>query len=92
MPLGNLDFSSPPDYARYELMPYLKKGKIVVLSEMGHMDVAKLQRGAFEHLVERFYFDGVVDTSKYTYNRIDFTPEETYQDYAKQLFQDGRKK
>lgn len=83
---GNLDFTSPPDYIRDEVMPYLKNGHFAVLSNMGHMDVIKLQREAFEHMVSRFYLDGAVDTSKYVFNRIDFTPEETYPGYAKQLF------
>lgn len=83
---GNLDFTSPPDYIRDEVMPYLTNGHFVVLSNMGHMDVIKLQREAFEHMVSRFYMEGAVDTSKYVFNRIDFTPEETYQGYAKQLF------
>ncbi len=83
---GNLDFSSPPEYIFNEVMPHLKNGRFVVLSNMGHMDVIKLQREAFENMVARFYFDGVVDTSKYLFNKIDFTPAETYQDYAKQLF------
>jgi pimeloyl-ACP methyl ester carboxylesterase len=82
---GNLDFSAPPDYA-YEILPYFKNGEIVILSEMGHLDVATLQREAFEHLAKRFYQEGVVDTSKYSYNKIDFTPEVTFQDQAKKLF------
>lgn len=82
---GNRDFSSPPRYA-LELKPYLRSGTIVLLEEMGHMDVIRLQREAFEHAVSRFFVDGVVDTSKYVYNPIDFAPDETYQDYARELF------
>jgi len=37
-------------------------------------------------MVARFYFEGVVDTSKYVFHKIDFTPAETYPSYAKQLF------
>lgn len=83
---GNLDFTSPPDYICDEVIPYLKNGHFAVLSNMGHMDVIKLQREAFEHMVSRFYFEGVVDMSKFVFHRIDFSPEETYQGYAKQLF------
>lgn len=82
---GNRDFSSPPQYA-LELKPYLRSGTIVLLEEMGHMDVIRLQREAFEHAVSRFFVDGVVDTSKYAYHPVDFTPGETYQDYARELF------
>lgn len=82
---GNRDFSSPPQYV-LELKPYLRSGTIVLLEEMGHMDVIRLQRDAFEHAVSRFFVDGVVDTSKYVYHPVDFTPEETYRDYARELF------
>lgn len=82
---GNLDFSAPPDYT-YEILPYFKNGKIVVLSEMGHIDVVTLQHEAFDHLAKRFYHEGVVDTSKYSYHKIDFTPEVTFQDEAKKFF------
>jgi pimeloyl-ACP methyl ester carboxylesterase len=85
---GNLDFTSPPDYIRDEVMPHLRNAHFAVLLNMGHMDVIKLQREAFEHMVARFYFEGVIDTTKYVLNRIDFSPEETYQGYAKQLFPD----
>jgi pimeloyl-ACP methyl ester carboxylesterase len=83
---GNLDFTSPPDYIRDEVMPYLENGHFAVISNMGHMDVIRLQRDAFEHMVNRFYIEGVVDTARYVPHRIDFTPEETYQGYARQLF------
>lgn len=73
-------------HIRGEVMPYLKNGHFAVLSNMGHMDVIKLQRQAFEHMVSRFFFEGVVDTSQYVPNRIDFSPAETYQGYAERLF------
>jgi len=89
--MGNLDPSSPLEYIR-ELMPYFKKGQLVVLSDMGHMDPSNLQPEAFNHLGERFYSEGIVDTSKYVFNKVDFEPEETYQDHAKKLFIDKKKK
>ncbi|MCU0453548.1 MAG: alpha/beta hydrolase [Bacteroidetes bacterium] len=82
---GQLDFSSPPDNMM-EVKPYFTNGHVVVLPAMGHMDVFKLQRGAIDHLVERFYVDGVADTSWYRAHTIDFTPAETLQDEAKRLF------
>lgn len=88
---GELDFSSPPDYI-VELKPYLKNGHIVIIPSMGHMEVVQKQRDGFERLVDRFYRDGVVDISKYVPHKIDFTPEETFQDEAKRLFQNEQKK
>lgn len=84
---GSLDFSSPPDHIM-ETRPFFKNGKIVIVPGMGHMEVIKSPRQGFEHLVSRFYFEGVADTSKYSAQKIDFTPAETYQDYAKQIFKD----
>jgi pimeloyl-ACP methyl ester carboxylesterase len=89
--MGNLDPSSPLDYIQ-ELMPYFRRGQLAILSDMGHMDPSILQPEAFNHLGERFYSKGIVDTSKYVFNRIDFEPEETYQDYAKELLMNKKKK
>jgi len=86
---GSLDFSSPPDCI-LEAKPYFKNGNIIFIPAMGHMGVLNSQRAGFEHLFQRFYLEGVVDTSKYSVQKIDFTPEETYQDYAKQLFKEER--
>jgi len=88
--MGNLDPSSPVDYIR-EIMPYFKKGQLVVLSDMGHMDPCNLQPEAFNHLGKRFYSEGIVDTSKYKFNKIDFKPEKTYQDQAIALFLNKKK-
>ena len=75
-----------------EAREYFTNGRIVVIPAMGHMDVFKLQRGAIDHLAERFYLEGVVDTSKYHPHTIDFTPAETLQDEAKRLFNGEQKK
>lgn len=83
--MGNLDFSSPHEYVRDELMPYLKRGRLVVLSEMGHTDVARLQHEAFYHLASRFFAEGAVDTSRFVYKKIDFTPAETLSAYAREV-------
>jgi pimeloyl-ACP methyl ester carboxylesterase len=87
---GQLDISSPPR-AMMNARPYFANGDIVVMPAMGHMDVFKLQRGAIDHLAERFYLEGVVDTSQYEPHKIDFTPSETLQDEAKRLFGRDRK-
>ncbi|MBN2357436.1 alpha/beta hydrolase [candidate division KSB1 bacterium] len=86
---GELDFSSPPDYIR-ELKPYLNKGHIIIIPSMGHMEVIYNQRDGFEHLVEQFFRNGIVDTSRYVSHKIDFTPAETFQDEAKKIFQNDR--
>ena len=82
---GALDVSGPPEYVR-ELAPYLKDGEIVIIPNMGHMDVIKLQRDAFRHLVRRFFDEGAVDASKYQPHEIDFSPRPNIVDFAKMRF------
>jgi len=81
---GNLDASTPIKYAQTELLPHLENGKLVMLKEMGHVgDILDLQPEAFQHLVETYYLQGIVDDSKFKYDPINFTPDETFQDVAK---------
>jgi len=81
---GGLDFSSPPEQA-LELEAHLTNGTVVLLPGMGHMDVVRLQREAFEAAVSAFFIRGEIDTSGYRRPAPDFTPGETFQDYAREL-------
>lgn len=84
--MGSLDFSSPREYVESELMPKLERGRLVILSEMGHVDIVQLQHEAFEHTAVRFLREGVLDTSQFALQAIDFTPDERLQDIARTLF------
>jgi hypothetical protein len=44
---------------------------MVLLPQMGHTDVIRLQPRAFERLAERFFGAGVVDASAYRDHAID---------------------
>ena len=46
-------------------LPYFRKGQIVTLRDMGHMDVGAMQAEAFHHLESMFFLKGIVDTSKF---------------------------
>ncbi|TKJ45609.1 hypothetical protein CEE35_03390 [Candidatus Aerophobetes bacterium Ae_b3b] len=82
---GSIDFATPAESAK-ELLPYLRNGKLVILAEMAHVsDLENIQPQAFQHLVERFYLEGIVDDSKFTYEPMNFTPSQTFQDIAKQF-------
>lgn len=35
---GSVDFSTPAEYATHELLPYLKKGHQVIITEAGHTE------------------------------------------------------
>jgi pimeloyl-ACP methyl ester carboxylesterase len=70
---GSVDFSTPAELARDELLPSLSRGRQVILAEMGHTgDVFRLQPAAFERLLTSFYATGVADDSLYTYLPMDF--------------------
>ena len=82
---GSIDFACPVDNAR-ELLPYLRNGELVVLSEMGHTkDVTGKQPEAFHHLAETFFLEGKVDDSKFEYEPVNFSPEVTLQQMAQQV-------
>lgn len=82
---GSLDFASPHEYVERELLPQLGHGHLVVLPEMGHTDVVRLQPEAFEQAAVRFLRHGEVDTSRFVHRPLDFTPEPRLQDLALEL-------
>ncbi|MCP4420552.1 MAG: hypothetical protein GY805_28430, partial [Chloroflexi bacterium] len=70
---GNVDFSTPAEFATNDLLPALANGKQVILSEMGHVsDVMSLQPEAIEHLLTSFYDSGEADESLFTYEPMNF--------------------
>ncbi|HET7759949.1 MAG TPA: alpha/beta fold hydrolase [Gaiellaceae bacterium] len=69
---GNLDFATPPQTARRELLPHLANGHQVVLAGLGHTDdFWSYEPRAGTHLVTTFLDNGRVDASRYTPNRVD---------------------
>ena len=70
---GNIDATTPAQWATEELLPSLSNGEQVILSEFGHTDdVWGLQPEATVHLLTTFYDTGVVDDSLFTYQPMDF--------------------
>ena len=83
---GNIDFSTPAENARDELLPHLKNGNLVILSEMGHSsDVRNIQPDAFRYLAESFYLEGIVDDSKFHYEAMNFIPSQSAPEMAKKF-------
>lgn len=81
---GNIDFSTPAENARDELLPHLTNGHLVILSEMGHSsDLVNIQPDAFSHLAETFFLEGIVDDSKFHYEPMNFTPSQSAPEMAK---------
>ena len=72
---GDLDFATPPQTAARELLPHLPNGHQVVLRNLGHADdFWAYEPAAGSQLVNTFLASGRVDASRFTTNRIDFTP------------------
>ncbi len=87
---GSVDFSTPAEYARDELMPSLKNGRQVVLSEMGHVsDVWSVQPAATLRLLTSFYDTGVADDSLYRYAPMNFEVKFRFPLLAKTLLVTG---
>jgi pimeloyl-ACP methyl ester carboxylesterase len=78
---GNIDFSTPPQFATEELLPYLTNGEQVFLEDFGHTEsVWFSQPEARAHLVNTFFDTGEVDASLYEYQPVDFTVERDWSD------------
>lgn len=70
---GSIDFSTPAEYATKELLPSLRNGKQVIVSEAGHVgDVWSVQPEATQRLLVSFYDTGVADDSLYKYEPMNF--------------------
>jgi pimeloyl-ACP methyl ester carboxylesterase len=81
---GSLDVSDPPWVPKAELLPWLPKGKQIILKEMAHCpDMTGLQHDAFVYMVQRFIDDGVADTSKFKYDPVNFKPKKRFNRMAK---------
>jgi pimeloyl-ACP methyl ester carboxylesterase len=81
---GALDFSTPPQVARRELLPYLPNGQQVVLPGVGHTgSFFAVQPDASSRLINTFFDSGRVDDSLYKPEKVDFTPVMTLPAIAK---------
>lgn len=70
---GSVDFSTPAEFATNELLPYLRNGRQIILSEMGHVaDVWSARPGATVRIIAAFFRTGIPDTSAVSYVPMDF--------------------
>jgi pimeloyl-ACP methyl ester carboxylesterase len=71
---GSLDFSTPAEFAANELMPFLKNGKQVILSECGHVnDMWYANNENTRLILTSFYDTGIPNTSRNSYLPMDFS-------------------
>jgi hypothetical protein len=83
---GELDFSTPPQVATEELLPYLSNSHEIVLPGFGHTATFWAdQPEAGTHLVNTFFDSGQVDDSLYRPQQVDFTPTGTLPALAKRV-------
>ncbi len=81
---GELDFSTPPQNATKELLPYLPNGQEVVLPQIGHTGTFfTVQPEASSRLINTFFDSGTVDDTLYHPETVDFTPPNRLGDIAK---------
>ena len=70
---GNIDATTPAQWATEELLPSLKTGEQVILSEFGHTDdVWGMQPEATVYLLTTFYNTGEVDDSLFFYQPMSY--------------------
>jgi pimeloyl-ACP methyl ester carboxylesterase len=87
---GSVDFSTPAEHARDELLPSLQNGKQIIISEAGHVgDVWNIQPAATPHALTTFFDTGVADDSLFTYSPMDFNVKLGFPLLAKILFGTG---
>lgn len=83
---GSIDFSTPPQFATEELLPYLNNGEQVILRDFAHTETFwNRQAEARTHLLTTFYSAGEVDDSLYVYEAVNFDPGQTWGGMAKTL-------
>jgi pimeloyl-ACP methyl ester carboxylesterase len=70
---GNLDFSTPAEFATREILPCLTHGRQVILSECGHVgDVWYVHTANTRLMLTTFYRTGVPNVSLNSYVPMDF--------------------
>jgi len=83
---GSIDFSTPAQFAKQELLPALQKGQQVVIAEQGHVnDFWGFQPEARQRLLTSFYDTGKADASLYQYLPMNFKPAMRFPMLAKVL-------
>jgi pimeloyl-ACP methyl ester carboxylesterase len=81
---GELDFATPPQNARRELLPQLPNGHEVVIPDIGHSDdFWTYQTPASNRLINTFLDSGRVDATLYKRTPVDFTPAFSHGGIAK---------
>ena len=83
---GSIDFSTPMEGARDELLPHLSHGHQVVLRDFGHtLSFWNSQPQARARLLNTYFDTGAVDASLYRYQPVKFEVDKSWSGLAKML-------
>lgn len=71
---GNLDLSTPAEYATREILPHLPNARQIVLTDMGHVnDLSGVQPAAFARLAQGFFNDGRIENAGFSHQPMDLS-------------------
>lgn len=80
---GNLDNSTPTDFATDELLPTLTNGYQVILNDYSHNMIDNYQKDPIKAMIANYYKTGEVDKSQIKYQPINFKPKKSLTKMAK---------
>ena len=81
---GSVDFSTPAEWTSKELAPNLKRGKHIILAELGHRrDIYNVNPEVTQELITNYFLTGTVDESKVKYTQMNFESSWGWPDVAK---------
>lgn len=84
---GELDVSTPADYAKEKLLPYLSNGKQIVLKNMSHGDLIFAQIDNYRQVVSTYFDQGIVmDSGGFKNETLGFNPKRNLCRLAKLLY------
>ncbi len=76
---GNLDVSTPAKFAHVELLPYLARGKEVILSDFGHTgDFYSKQPEAAVQFIASYFDNGAIRDNLFEYQPFSFNTSTTF--------------
>jgi len=84
---GNLDISTPPEYAAKLLLPHMPNAIQIILEDMAHVDdLMYLQKDNFDALISGFFSKGIADTTEYQKDPVEFKTTISFAGIAKVFY------
>lgn len=83
---GDLDVSTPADFTRDELMPYLPNGRQLILKNMSHSDLNNEQVEAYRLCINQFFDSGTVNETAFKDKGMSFKPKYKLSKLAKRFY------